>query len=96
MLDHLRPNLAAACARGLKVVVIAPSPFELPGATIYHAERQPEQIRLIVDSTQIMTGEMSDDGDSTCLFSRHQSLVTLFKEAMLNEIKLISQQDGKA
>ncbi len=90
-LELMRPCLAAACVRGLKVVVIAPLPFALSGATVYHAERQAGQVRLIVDSARIMTGEIADDGESTCLVSRHQSLVSLFKEALVNEIKLITQ-----
>lgn len=90
-LDQILPDLRRACARGLKVVVITPEPPDLAGATIYRTARQPGQIRLIVDSTQVMTGELADEGASTCLFSRHQTLVTLFKEAMVNEIKLIHQ-----
>jgi len=63
---------------------------------------------LIVDSATVLTGEISDNSPSgsSCLFSRHQALVSLFKESMMNEISLITvaanqqpvhgDQNGKA
>jgi hypothetical protein len=45
----------------------------------------------LFDSSIVLTGEISDNSpeDSSCLFSRHQALVSLFKESMMNEISLI-------
>ena len=85
--------------RGLKVVLITSRPFALPGITLYYADKQPGQIRLIADSEWVLTGEISESGESSCLFSRHQALVTLFKEALINEIQIIKmseQQDDIA
>jgi sugar-specific transcriptional regulator TrmB len=82
--------------RGRKIVLITSPPFSLPGITVYHAMKKPGQIRLIADSETVFTGEINDQGESSCLFSRHQALVTLFKEALINEIQLIMtshQQD---
>lgn len=82
--------------RGRKIVLITSPPFSLPGITVYHAIKKPGQIRLIVDSETVLTGEISDQGESSCLLSRHRALVTLFKEALINEIQLIMtshQQD---
>ncbi len=82
--------------RGRKIVLITSPPFSLPGITVYHAIKKPGQIRLIVDSETVLTGEINDLGESSCLFSRHRALVTLFKEALINEIQLIMtshQQD---
>jgi hypothetical protein len=36
-----------------------------------------------------MTGELSADSEPMCLFSKNQALVTLFKEAMMNEMALL-------
>lgn len=90
-LQAVLPELSRLCELGRKVVLITSPPFELPGATVYHAAKQHGQIRLIVDSATVLTGELDETGqeESSCLFSRHQSLVSLFKESMMNEISLI-------
>lgn len=83
-------DLRSVIEKKLKVVVITEAPFELPGITVYYTEKKQGQIRLIVDSEWVLTGEISRNSESTCLFSRHQALVSLFKESMINEIRLIS------
>ena len=47
------------------------------------------QIRLIADSQEVLTGDLADGSNSTCLYSSKQNLVDLFKDALKNEIKLI-------
>ena len=107
-LHMVLPEVRQLCKMGRKVVIITERPFDLPGATVYHTSRKPGQIRLIVDSATVLTGEISDNSPSgsSCLFSRHQALVSLFKESMMNEISLITvaanqqpvhgDQNGKA
>jgi HTH-type transcriptional regulator, sugar sensing transcriptional regulator len=93
-LQAVLPELTSQCAAGLKVVLITAPPFRLPGTTVYHAVKQPGQIRLIVDSTIVLTGEINAQGESSCLFSRHKALVDLFKESMMNEIRLLTAANG--
>ena len=50
--------------------------------------------RLIADSHTVLTGDLQDDEDSTCLYSCKRNLVDLFKEALQNEIALIKLQKG--
>lgn len=87
-LEAVMPQLLNILQRELKLVVITPAPFFLEGAIVYHSERDPRQIRLIVDSTCVLTGDISDGEASTCLYSKKKNLVELFKESMKNEIKL--------
>jgi len=47
------------------------------------------QIRLIVDSEYVLTGELTGSATDTCLYSEQKNFVDVFKEAMHNEIKLI-------
>ena len=82
MLELLLPELQAALQRGL------------PGAICYGTNKQSEQIRLIADSHTVLTGDLQDDEDSTCLYSCKRNLVDLFKEALQNEIALIKLQKG--
>ena len=76
-------------AAGLKVVVITDPSYALDGAIIYHAPKAQYQIRLIVDSSNVLTGDLSDGDASTCLYSKKRNLVDLFKDALKNEIELI-------
>lgn len=87
-LERFRPTLEAAIRRELKVVVITEPPYDIPGASIYHHQRTPGSIRLITDSTQVLTGLLSD-AESSCVYSKNSTLVHLIKESLTNEIKLI-------
>lgn len=81
--------------RGLKIVIITNEFLELPGATIYQAEKPQYQIRIITDSTNVLTGDIMEGDNSTCLYSRKKNLVDLFKDSLKNEIKLIEIVKGK-
>lgn len=89
VLAIVHDNLKNAVARGLKVVIITKPPYQLNKAIIYQADKQENQIRLIVDSGRVLTGEIIDEHNSSCLYSQKQNLVSLFKESLKNEIKLI-------
>ncbi len=89
-LSLVRSEIATACDRGLKVVLITGSDYELPGAIVYHREKVPGEIRLIADSTHVLTGELSPHKEVTCLFSRNKNLVRLIKDSLTNEIELIA------
>ncbi|KUO72089.1 MAG: TrmB family transcriptional regulator [Desulfosporosinus sp. BRH_c37] len=88
-LDSIKPQLNQAVSRGLKVVILTNPPFELSGATIHYVEKAQDQIRLIVDSANVLTGDIFDGDSSTCLYSKKQNLIDLFKESLTNEIRLI-------
>jgi sugar-specific transcriptional regulator TrmB len=87
--DELLNELTAAVERDLKVVLITENRPDINGLIYYQGQRKPGQIRLITDSEQVMTGELSADSEPMCLFSKNQALVTLFKEAMMNEMALL-------
>lgn len=89
ILKKFEDELLALIKRGIKVVIITNSPFKLEGAIIYYAKNKPEQIRLIADSKYVLTGEITDKVNSTCLYSSNNNLVEIFKESLTNEIKLI-------
>ena len=91
VLDELKNGVS----KGIKIVIITNSPFKLEGATVYHADKRQKQIRLIVDSNSVLTGDISDGDNSTCLYSKKKNLVDLFKESLKNEIKLTELTGGK-
>ena len=87
-LARIPDELAGLVARGRKVVIITNPPFALPGATVHHADVPAAQLRLIADSSCVLTGDLEGPG-STCLYSSKKNLVDLFKDALKNEIRLI-------
>jgi sugar-specific transcriptional regulator TrmB len=87
--ERILPELRSMAQRGLKVVVITDRPLDLPGAIVYCTEQKQKQIRLIVDSSSVLTGDLEDGEHSTCLYSSKDNLVSLFKEDLKNEIRLI-------
>ena len=89
LLELLRTELEDALGRGLKVVIIGDKAYQLAGAICYGTTKQSEQIRLIADSRTVLTGDLEDAEDSSCLYSCKRNLVDLFKEALKNEIALI-------
>lgn len=89
ILHEINDELVNAIGRKIKLVIITNPPFTFPGAIIYLTDKQQEQIRLIADSTVVLTGDIEDSIHSTCLYSRKKNLVDLFKESLKNEIKLI-------
>ncbi len=94
VLEILQPELAAALDKGLKVVIIGDEKVAVPGAIRYAAAKQNEQLRLIADSHTVLTGDLEDAEDSSCLYSCKRNLVDLFKEALKNEIELIQLRES--
>ena len=90
VLQALLPQLILLIKQDIKVVVITNPPFTLEGAIVYSEKKADEnQIRLITDSHVVLTGEITQGENATCLYSKNKNLVDLFKEALKNEIKLI-------
>lgn len=95
LVQRILPELQDMLRRDLKVVVITDRFPDLPGATVYCTEKKQKQIRLIVDSNSVLTGDLEDGENSTCLYSKKDNLVSLFKEDLKNEIRLIELTKGK-
>jgi len=81
-------ELEAAIQRGLKVVAITSGNVRLDGAILYKIHKTPGQIRLITDSSTVLTGTITGSSEDTCLYSKNRPLVELIKESLKNEIKL--------
>lgn len=88
ILSQILPLLKEQVEEEKKVVVLTDTDCELPGAEIYHTGSGNNQIRLIVDSTKVLTGRISSGENSTCLYSLNRNLVDIFKDMLKNEIRL--------
>ena len=78
----------------IKVVIITDKPCQLNDTIIYYNKVEEDQIRVIVDSSIVLTGDVHAD-DATCLYSKKRNLVDVFKEMLQNEIKIIQYTQMK-
>lgn len=94
LLEEFREELTTLVKQGKKVVILTDKGFELKGAVIYHTEVSEGQIRLITDSSYVLTGELTGSDEDTCLYSGKSNLVEIMKEALKNKILLL-EKSGK-
>lgn len=87
--ENIREELQDLLAQGKKVVVLSDCDPDLEGAYFYRKENLENQLRLIVDSSYVLTGEAGATQADTCLYTGQKNFVSVFKEALRNEIKLI-------
>lgn len=89
--------LEKAMEKGRKLVLITDAPPALTkeGLIIYLTGSKEGQLRLIIDSAYVLTGEITGEDSDTCLYCGQANFVNVFKEALRNEIKLIELTGGE-
>lgn len=76
-----------------KKVVLLTTGYTLEGAVTYETVTDPLQLRLITDSSYVLTGTYGDENNDTCLYSGQPNLVNVMKEALGNRISLIELEE---
>ena len=78
-------------AAGKKVVLLVESTLEKTpkDSIVYITHKTDRQLKLIVDSEYVLTGEMTGADTDTCLYCAQKNFVNVFKESLKNEIRLI-------
>lgn len=87
--ELFREELETLAGQGKKVVLITDRMPDMSGIQTYVTEEKENQFGMIVDSEYVLSGEFGEYGVSTCLYSGRKNFVTLFKNALANEIELI-------
>lgn len=87
--------LLKAGEKGLKIVIMSELDYSHLATKFYQDEPEKGQIRLITDSTYVLTGELQGKNSDTCLYSGQKILVTIMKEALRNKIRLL-EMEGNA
>lgn len=95
-LEKCRADMEDLIESGKKVVLIVSEEVVFPGAIIYVTDKEEPQIRLIIDSEYVLTGDMSGSPADTCLYCGQKNFVNVFKESLKNEIKLIELTKGES
>ncbi len=88
-LELVIDELKCARDRGLKIVIITSDDVQFEGMICYMAQKEYGSVRLITDSSNMLTGQLNDS-NPTSLFSMNPSLVDLIKDSLTNEIKLLN------
>lgn len=83
-------RLKKAVDRQIKLVMITDGQVEIEEALVYHTPKRERQLRLIIDSAYVLTGEINGSSRDTCLYTGQKNFVNVFKESLRNEIKLIA------
>ena len=89
IIKEFEDALADAKKRGLKIVLMSDRDYSHVATKFYQDEPETGQIRLITDSTYVLTGEIKGKSSDTCLYSGQKNLVTIMKEALRNKIRLL-------
>ena len=95
-LEQFRDHLEQLAADGKKVVLLVSDlPSEaIKGSIVYQTDKQDRHLRLIVDSSYVLTGEMNGNAADSCLYCGQKNFVNVFKDSLRNEIKLIQLTKG--
>ncbi len=89
IVEDLAPALKRAYERKLKIVIISDRAYSEMSTAYYTTETEEGQIRLITDSSYVLTGELTGQDSDTCLYSGQENLVNVMKEALRNKIRLL-------
>jgi hypothetical protein len=81
--------------KNIKIVLITDDLLEFEGFTQFLGDKIKNQIRLIIDSKEVLTGSICEGDYSACLYSKNINLVNLIKESIKNEIKIIELTSDK-
>ena len=93
-LEQFRAEIQLLLKKGLKVVLLVKEKVDFFGAILYITDKEEQQIRLIVDSEYVLTGDMTGSASDTCLYCGQRNFVNVFKESMKNEIRLIELKEN--
>ncbi len=94
-LKSIQEELEDAAGRNIKLVLITDKEIEVKNVILYLTDKREMQIRLIIDSMYVLTGDIEGKKTDTCLYSGQKNFVNVLKEALRNEIKLIEIGKGE-
>ena len=100
IIELLEDELLQVLDKKIKLVILTDKAYvkkaNLEGGTCYLSTPRENNIRLIIDSTFALTGELTGSKDDTCLYTGQKNFISVFKDTLRNEIKLIQLQGGKS
>ncbi len=96
MISLLDKELEKVADRNIKLVLLSdalPQSEKIKNAcTFYLCGERGNNVRLIIDSQFALTGALFGKKDDTCLYTGQDNFIQVFKDALRNEMQLISMQ----
>ena len=94
IIKALEAELINVVRRNIKLVLLTDGQTAAEeiykGSTCYLCENRGKSIRVIIDSQYALTGALTGDKNDTCLYTGQENFIDVFKEALSNEMKLIT------
>lgn len=88
IIDRFLPDLQILAEAGKKIVVLTDNKPKIKKSTFYEVNDLSDQIRLVIDSSFVLTGILTDSPNDTCLYSGQENLVNLVKETIKSRMLL--------
>lgn len=88
-LAEIEETLKGLVKKSIKITIITDDVYSLDGAVVYLSKPKENQIGIITDSVNVLSGEYKSGADDTALFSGQPNFVRVFKDSLRNEIELI-------
>ena len=99
VIRDLQKEFLKVLEKGIKLVLITDGVLEdqtlIKKSICYVGTKRNHNIRIIIDSEFALTGEVTGSKDDTCLYTGQKNFISVFKETLRNEIKLIQIQGGE-
>lgn len=93
LVTKFRIEFTSIAERGCKVVILTDTDMELPKCTIYKVQNLENQVHMVVDTEQAMTGELiPNDENATFLYSRNRNLIRILREMLRDQIVILEKQ----
>jgi len=95
VLESVQPQLNEMQKKGNKVVIITDDKtFHMEGVIVHYNDSAIHQFGIIIDSIEVLTGDLKQGENIACLYSKNSNFVAVFKEMLSNKIRLIILQGG--
>lgn len=88
ILTSLSGELENAIDRGLKVVILSSCDIDINDHIYYYLETY-DSIKIITDTSKVLAGTLNQS-----LYSKNATLVSIIREAFINEIAVINMQNN--
>lgn len=95
VLKKLTVLLDETSRKGIKTVVITDdATFKKENFIVYYSDTEISQTGVIIDSREVLTGDLEGKDRATCLYTKNNNFVDVYKEMLSNKIKLLELQGG--
>lgn len=99
LIQELEEELLAVIDKNHKLVLITDGMISnevlKEKSRCYVGEEKGNSVRLIIDSTYALTGELGGKKEDTCLYTGQENFIQIFKDALRNEMRLIELTEGE-